>query len=335
MFAQKSPKSQAGTEIRTARPRVAPALVRPPWRPATGPKRLRAQTGFLPFGLRAKLVVGPASDPLEREADRVAEQVMRMPDASPDIGSAPPRISRACAACEAEEADEQTLRPKAAPGHETSGDAPALVEETLRGTGRPLDPATRSFFEGRFGRDFSAVRIHSGAGASRSAEAIGARAYTLGGNVVLRSGEGSTGSDGGMRLLAHELTHVVQQGAAPAPSPGALTIQRAPAADGVIRRVPGDGMVPPGDCTQNNYDQLSQAVAAAKQGVNALGRCRNADNCNEITQKTAAVNTEINARVALGAACFKGGDSGHIEQTNNKVAMRTRCQRFFATKRCV
>ncbi|HEU4398717.1 MAG TPA: DUF4157 domain-containing protein [Actinomycetota bacterium] len=89
--------------------------------------------------------------------------------------------------------------------------APAIVSEVVRSSGQPLAPATRGFMEARFGHDFSQVRVHSGAAASESARAVGALAYTVGRDVVLGDGHDTPGREGGRRLLAHELAHVVQQ----------------------------------------------------------------------------------------------------------------------------
>ncbi len=79
------------------------------------------------------------------------------------------------------------------------------------GPGQPLNPAIRAFFEPRFGHDFSKVRIHADAQASESARAVNARAFTAGRDVVFGKGEYAPGTGEGRRLLAHELTHVVQQ----------------------------------------------------------------------------------------------------------------------------
>lgn len=100
---------------------------------------------------------------------------------------------------------------------EDDGQTPAVTSkvesqiEGLRGGGEPLPKPTREFFEGRFGRDFGDVRVHTGGQAASSARSLGARAYTVGSDVVFGSGEYAEGTLGGRRLLAHELTHVVQQ----------------------------------------------------------------------------------------------------------------------------
>jgi Domain of unknown function (DUF4157) len=91
--------------------------------------------------------------------------------------------------------------------------APAIVHDVLRSPGQPLGPSTRALMEQRFGHDFSQVRVHADAQASDSARAVNARAYTVGRHVAFASDEYAPGSIEGQRLLAHELTHVVQQGA--------------------------------------------------------------------------------------------------------------------------
>jgi Domain of unknown function (DUF4157) len=97
-------------------------------------------------------------------------------------------------------------------------DAPPIVHEVLSSPGQPLTPAMRTFMEPRFGYDFSSVRLHTGSAARRSAADLGALAYTVGSQIVLRNESPSPA------LLAHELAHVVQQASAP-PS----LLQRAPA----------------------------------------------------------------------------------------------------------
>lgn len=88
---------------------------------------------------------------------------------------------------------------------------PSAVNEVLRSPGRPLDAQTRSFMEPRFGHDFSHVRVHEDAQAAESARAINALAYTVGRDVVFGAGQYAPTTLEGKRLLAHELTHVVQQ----------------------------------------------------------------------------------------------------------------------------
>jgi hypothetical protein len=166
--------------------------------------------------LQAKLTISEPNDPYEEEADRVADAVMRMPDpasARPDVGaSRAARVSdlqRMCAECK------EDLQRKASfdEGEQQSTSEIESFVGSLSGRGQPLAPSTRAFFEPRFGVDLGDVRVHSDAGADHSARSIQALAYTAGNNIVFRAGQYAPESEHGRRLLAHELTHVMQQGA--------------------------------------------------------------------------------------------------------------------------
>jgi hypothetical protein len=126
------------------------------------------------------------------------------------------------------------------------GRAPPIVHDVLRSPGRPLEPSVRGEMEARFGHDFSRVRVHTNGRAAESARALNANAYTVGRDVVFGEGRYEPASADGTRLLAHELTHVVQQGAVSAPA-GPLTIERADStAEQVALRgeAPREGSVP-------------------------------------------------------------------------------------------
>ena len=117
---------------------------------------------------------------------------------------------------------EQQLQRKATLGNAAGELIPAVVHDVLRSSGQALDAATRASMERRFGHDFGSVRVHADEEAANSAQALGALAYTVGRHVVFGAGQYAPRSNGGRRLLAHELTHVVQQ------SHGAVAIQRSP-----------------------------------------------------------------------------------------------------------
>ncbi|MDQ3803241.1 MAG: DUF4157 domain-containing protein [Acidobacteriota bacterium] len=108
-------------------------------------------------------------------------------------------------------------RSVAGAGHVGVGGVPPAVGEVLGSPGRPLDAGTRSFMETRFQHDFSRVRVHTDARADESARSVGARAYTVGQDVVFAAGLYQPATAEGQRLLAHELTHVVQQQNRPTP----------------------------------------------------------------------------------------------------------------------
>lgn len=158
--------------------------------------------------LQPKLTIGQINDRLEHEADRVADHVLRMPDSGVPLISTPPRISPKWVAREVEE---KLHKKPTGTGEAAASDVPGSVHEVLRSPGQSLDPRTRAYFEQRFGHDFSDVRVHSDARASASAEAVGARAYTVGKHIVLGEGQTSHETAAGRLSLSHELAHVVQQ----------------------------------------------------------------------------------------------------------------------------
>lgn len=123
-----------------------------------------------------------------------------------------------CPHC-AEENELLPARRQGADAGEAARQVAPEVKEQLSRPGQPLDRDTRSFFEARFGHDFGKVRVHADAQAARSAESVGARAWTVGRDVVFGANEYRPSSPEGRRLLAHELTHVVQQGDGPASPP--------------------------------------------------------------------------------------------------------------------
>jgi hypothetical protein len=143
--------------------------------------------------LQPRLAIGPADDPYEREADRVADAVLRAPAGSGAVaGTVSPLVQRS--------------------GESGAGQAaPRAVHQVIARTGQPLDAATRARLEPRFGHDFSRVRVHHDAAAAASAQAIRAHAYTVGEHVVFGAGRYAPHDAAGQRLLAHELTHVLQQ----------------------------------------------------------------------------------------------------------------------------
>jgi Domain of unknown function (DUF4157) len=166
--------------------------------------------------LQCKLQIGAVNDPLEAEADRVADHVMRMPDPALVSSASLPAIRRKCASCEDEEA--KTIRGKSDGQASVAGEAPPIVHSVLASPGQPLDGATRGFFESRLGADLGAIRIHNDEPAGRSAQSVGALAYTSGRDIVFAPGRYHPQTADGQRLLAHELTHTIQQGAAGSPS---------------------------------------------------------------------------------------------------------------------
>jgi hypothetical protein len=176
----------------------------------SGKKLSIAQPAFAGV-VQKQLAVSEPHDHYEQEADQVAEQVMRMPASNVTPAKfSPPTIQRMCAGCQEEE--EQVQRQPA------SSDAAAEVSqaqtadiESIKAGGESLPASNRNFFEQRLGHDFSNVRIHADDRAAQSASALNALAYTTGEHIVFGAGQYSPETQSGQKLLAHELTHVVQQ----------------------------------------------------------------------------------------------------------------------------
>src|SRR5438128_3853606 len=171
-----------------------------------------------PAGVQTKLAINQPGDEYEKEAEHLSDQVMRMSE---------PSLQRACAGVAAspkgrsEQSRGRLQTRRVEGGGKEQIAVPPIVQEVLATSGQPLDAATRGFMEKRFGHDFSRVRVHADAKAAASADIMNARAYTVGHDMVFGTGQYVPGVSEGNRLLAHELTHTVQQGQA------ATTIQRA------------------------------------------------------------------------------------------------------------
>ncbi|WP_295433346.1 DUF4157 domain-containing protein [uncultured Thiodictyon sp.] len=205
--------SKEGTKAKTqtaASTKPAPAS---PAQAATNPVWTRLALA----GVRPKLAVGAPDDPLEHEADALAERVLRIPylsaaarqAAMPSLRAL--TLQRKCVACEEEEKDEKLLRKVGAGEPDSPGTVPAIVDRALSTPGQPLEPKVRGFFEPRFGQDFSAVRVHTDALAASSAAAIGANAFAYGNHIAFAAGRYDPRSGTGQRLIAHEIAHVLQQ----------------------------------------------------------------------------------------------------------------------------
>jgi hypothetical protein len=168
-----------------------------PWSLSRIPIFVSEQSGRLAAPIQEKPKIGAVDDPLEHEADRLADRAVRMPDPT---GLVVPQDDRT-----------EASRQRAANGAEPSAVAP-IVHEVLRSPGQALDPATRAFFEPRFGHDFGQVRVHFDQKAAESAQELNALAYTVGKDVVFAQGEFQPWTTRGRQLIAHELAHTLQQG---------------------------------------------------------------------------------------------------------------------------
>ena len=232
--------------------------------------------------LQAKLRVGQPGDVYEQEADRVADAVMRMPETGvqrqvepeeeeeetlqtkPLASQITPFVQRQVE----EEEEEEMLQAKSR--EDATSEVPNDLESqinAIRSGGRSLAESERAYFEPRFGVDFSRVRVHTDTRAADSARAVNARAFTMGQDVVFGTGQYSPGTASGNRLLAHELTHVIQQGSQPDPVNKKVLqrqMRRATAADTAPACTNVDFVVPPAA----EHDRVDKAIAIIERVVN-------------------------------------------------------------------
>lgn len=237
----------------------------------------KSQPFFAQVKVQPKLTIGAADDPFEQEADAVAEQVvgMHVPQ-SKNRGYAGNKssffapatlstrvVNRKCAKCK----EEEKIQKKSQGNENIVPEAQSGITDVLNSTGQPLPTKARSFFESRFGRDFSNVKIHTNSLAARSADSINALAYTSGNNIAFNQNQFSPDTETGIKLLAHELTHVVQQGHATV-SQNSITnasssfVQRTPTSGSTT----SPGTMPP--MTTGNATVTPATEADVRQTVN-------------------------------------------------------------------
>ena len=167
--------------------------------------------------MQTKLSVSQPGDIYEQEADRVAEQVMRITDVQENVASLSTMnddtVGRKCQSCQEEEETEMNISRKSydGDGSKISENVEQHVTDAILTEGSPLESTTRDFMESRFGFDFGNIRIHSDEGSARSARAMNALAYTVGNNIIFETGRYEPHRPDGMKLLAHELVHTIQQ----------------------------------------------------------------------------------------------------------------------------
>ena len=168
---------------------------------------------FKSGSVQAKLSISQPDDPYERQADRVADAI---------TSTAEPMLARKCASCEstgsscascAAEPEETIQRKIESSASTASASTPANPVHSLD-AGEPLHRATRAMMEPRFGSDLSQVRVHADARAAESARSVNALAYTVGRDIVFGAGQYAPQTSTGQKLLAHELTHFMQQSSA-------------------------------------------------------------------------------------------------------------------------
>ena len=180
-----------------------------------------------PLIIQKKLSIGSANDVYEQEADNMADKVVSMPEPpqtkpqpKPQTG---PLLQRKCAGCEEEEQIQtKPLSDSIAPliqrkgdvshGASVASDAVTTQISQSKGGGGKMDNETQHFMESRFGTDFSGVKIHTSNNAIQLSRQLNAQAFTVGNDIYFNEGKYNPSSNSGKHLLAHELTHTVQQG---------------------------------------------------------------------------------------------------------------------------
>lgn len=218
---------------------------------------------YLP--VQRKLNIGSVDDPLEHEADAMANKVMRMPEKS--------FIQRKCAHCEEEEKAqhkpvETFIQKKETVGNNIESDTISNQIQSTKGGGNSMSDTTKSFMENRFGADFSSVKIHNGSYASQLSSELNAKAFTVGNDIYFNEGKYQPESSEGKYLLAHELTHTMQQ----APAINYKKIQCQP-----NTQVTVSVSNAPGTCSLNQHHQIEPAVRQAQSWLS--NTIRHLNNC--------------------------------------------------------
>lgn len=298
--------------------------------------------------VQRKVLVGPAGDHFEHEADRVANALEG--DHAPTLQRLAPAVQRTCAACGGAgsevvqrtcaqcEGEEQLQRKSEG----SAGAEPALSAriDARRGAGAPLPGAARAHFEPRFGYDFGGVRIHTDGESAQLNRALGAAAFTIGRDIFFGAGRFQPQTSAGRRLLAHELTHTVQQGSASSLASGALQLQRLASPrvqtmdDATFERISGVGpaltATPPtmspvtgvhgvtftvNDCPDVNG--VSGAVARMRQAEIATGRTSGAhDTAGTSLGRTAAA---LSCNIAFNFEKAHTGDYNYVGASGRTV----------------
>ncbi len=274
--------------------------------------------------IQTRLILGMPGDRYEVEADRVADQILQTAPLS-QTSTLPdgPHVQRKCAGCsggsgECQSCAEEEVRLKpitpasnhSQAGSESNGTELAVGLARLQSGGLPLSRRERDFFEPRLGRDLSQVRIHANASAAESARSLRAHAFTTANHVVFAAGGYASQTPAGLRLLAHELVHVVQQ------SGGAVV--------GTVQRQPDDARVHTAGTESAAgslsllsgvpYEKWSETIEQQYRARGDLVRANAVKTCR--TQGGAACAQIITATESMklhALAKSSGGDEGKIK----------------------
>lgn len=277
------------------------------------PNKELTRASVIPAFLQAKLAMSRPGDPFEEEANATADRVVQQSSLSPQIlpaAASTPGISRLNIQCFKEANARQ----------QNAAELTAAQLSQSSEPGFPLNPLINAKMSSAIGADFSQVRIHTNQKAISMNRSLNAHAFTYGKDIYFNTGMYNPDTVPGQHLLAHELTHVVQQGFAPVTKPG---VAATPAAVGIQRFALGD--LQPLNPLEVNLEDL------VKRYMPELIMIRNAGGLLPWIEArvTAAVESMLNATMApvKGAVDFVGGLSpamvkivGWIKTAGTKVA---------------
>ncbi|MCU0541836.1 MAG: DUF4157 domain-containing protein [Oscillatoriaceae cyanobacterium Prado104] len=273
------------------------------------------------LGIQTKLKISEPGDKYEQEADRIADEVMRMPEPSVQQKIEP-------------EEEEGIVQRKALSNPTLGSEIPSIVREAVNSSAHPLDSKTRSLMEYRFGHDFSQVRLHIGTKATQSAQAVGALAYTLGHHIVVDADRYAPETAEGQRLLAHELVHVLQQ------SPLILengTFEVTPGAEQLQRAIPQGLVIAAGiiaaiaACASPWYFYAMRTYSGkTDKWRHCYVSCQMSKTCGPILTELAGLGKEIRDR-AVAAYCgdnqtswlCQGGHGDFLDSLRDLAANQT------------
>lgn len=217
----------------------------------------------------SSMKVNQPGDAYEQEANQIAERIVQ---ASTPVSPAGSSVTGK------KDLDDRLLRRKENSSGQIAAAVPSIVHEVLQNSGRPLDATARSFMEPRFGHDFSRIRIHTDERAEEAAEAVNALAYTVGQDIFFGRSQYAPGTGEGKRLLAHELTHTIQQSS---------SVERSPL---VQRQDASATTTPPAVPGQLTPDQIADTLYNA---LDASHDTYNNENALKILQDHAPLGQDI------------------------------------------
>jgi Domain of unknown function (DUF4157) len=273
--------------------------------------------------VQKKMSIGSSNDAYEVEADNVANKAMLMAEPQhQNVSQSGSLVQRKCAACEKEEKLQMkplsdSITPLIQKSSAESGGvshAPSNVENQInssRGGGSIMDHGTKSFMESRFSIDFSDVKIHTGSQAVQMSRELNAQAFTVGNDIYFNEGKYSPNSDSGKHLLAHELTHTVQQG-------GGIErkVQKSVIDANVVTNTPIETAL--GLTRQEIIDTIraanTEAITLSQSAIDSLST----ELANGISGATVDANTELILNEELGLSFLNRAQHSLIRQQINR-----------------